>query len=201
MLRTRNSLSPRFICIATHRRVAGAARSSKSFPHSGFKTPVRPSQAFSLSTQHPRLFQSFFNDANLKLLVTSYRHFHATSSVYDDRSKIEQTVEALKNDGRDKGKEEASAEQRAAVAVDASKTDESKQSDKLPATKKSDKKSVEKSKKKLSLRTRIWKELKHYYHGFRLFFLDLNICRRYLWKSLKGQSLTRRERRQVCWLR
>jgi LETM1 and EF-hand domain-containing protein 1, mitochondrial len=48
---------------------------------------------------------------------------------------------------------------------------------------------------KRSLRQRIWAELVHYYHGFRLLFIDIGICRRYLWKILNGQSLTRREHR------
>ncbi|XP_076460775.1 mitochondrial proton/calcium exchanger protein-like isoform X2 [Babylonia areolata] len=40
-------------------------------------------------------------------------------------------------------------------------------------------------------------ELKHYYHGFRLLFIDVRICSRLLWKVLHGSSLTRRERQQL----
>ncbi|KAJ9583857.1 hypothetical protein L9F63_021802, partial [Diploptera punctata] len=38
-------------------------------------------------------------------------------------------------------------------------------------------------------------ELVHYYHGFRLLFIDINISRRLVWKVLNGRSLTRREHR------
>jgi LETM1 and EF-hand domain-containing protein 1, mitochondrial len=48
---------------------------------------------------------------------------------------------------------------------------------------------------KKSLRQRIWAELVHYYHGFRLLFIDINVCRKYLWKILNGEQLTRREHR------
>lgn len=41
------------------------------------------------------------------------------------------------------------------------------------------------------------KEVKHYYHGFRLLFIDVRICSRYIWNVLNGATLTRRERKQV----
>lgn len=44
---------------------------------------------------------------------------------------------------------------------------------------------------------RVVKELKHYYHGFRLLFIDIRICSRYVWNLLNGATLTRRERKQV----
>lgn len=51
------------------------------------------------------------------------------------------------------------------------------------------------------LHVRAWrrtvKELKHYYHGFRLLFIDVKICTRYIWGVLHGKTLTRRERKQV----
>lgn len=48
---------------------------------------------------------------------------------------------------------------------------------------------------KKTIPQRVWAELVHYYHGFRLLFIDINICRKYLWKVLNGESLTRREHR------
>lgn len=42
---------------------------------------------------------------------------------------------------------------------------------------------------------RVWAELVHYYHGFRLLFIDINVCRKLLWKILNGESLSRREHR------
>lgn len=48
---------------------------------------------------------------------------------------------------------------------------------------------------------RVWywlvKEVKYYYHGFRLLFIDVKICCRYIWNVLNGATLTRRERKQV----
>ncbi|XP_064440207.1 mitochondrial proton/calcium exchanger protein isoform X2 [Mirounga angustirostris] len=49
---------------------------------------------------------------------------------------------------------------------------------------------------KQSLGQRVLDELKHYYHGFRLLWIDTKIAARMLWRILHGHSLTRRERRQ-----
>uniref|UniRef100_A0A8C3YSL2 Mitochondrial proton/calcium exchanger protein n=1 Tax=Catagonus wagneri TaxID=51154 RepID=A0A8C3YSL2_9CETA len=43
---------------------------------------------------------------------------------------------------------------------------------------------------------RVLDELRHYYHGFRLLWIDTKIAARMLWRILHGHSLTRRERRQ-----
>lgn len=51
--------------------------------------------------------------------------------------------------------------------------------------------------KKKPLTTRIMDELKHYYHGFRLLFVDINISRKLAMKALRGETLTRREHRLV----
>ena len=47
------------------------------------------------------------------------------------------------------------------------------------------------------LTTRVIAELKHYYSGFKLLFIDVRVCVRYGVKVLNGKSLNRRERRQV----
>ncbi|XP_048358637.1 mitochondrial proton/calcium exchanger protein isoform X2 [Sphaerodactylus townsendi] len=47
-----------------------------------------------------------------------------------------------------------------------------------------------------SLGQRIVDELKHYYHGFRLLWIDTKIAARMLWQILHGNTLSRRERRQ-----
>lgn len=57
--------------------------------------------------------------------------------------------------------------------------------------------SVEAPKEKKSLKTKIVDELKHYYHGFRLLFIDLRISSRYVRKILQGESLSRREQQQL----
>ncbi|XP_066278917.1 mitochondrial proton/calcium exchanger protein-like isoform X1 [Branchiostoma lanceolatum] len=47
-----------------------------------------------------------------------------------------------------------------------------------------------------SLWVRFLEEVKHYYHGFRLLFLDFKVAARLFFKMWKGISLTRREYRQ-----
>ncbi|NWH78570.1 LETM1 protein, partial [Piaya cayana] len=49
---------------------------------------------------------------------------------------------------------------------------------------------------KKSLGQRFVDELKHYYHGFRLLWIDTKIAARMLWRILHGNTLSRRERRQ-----
>lgn len=50
---------------------------------------------------------------------------------------------------------------------------------------------------KKTIGERVVAELKHYYHGFRLLFIDMKICIRLLYNVASGKSLTRRERRQL----
>ncbi|XP_062946106.1 mitochondrial proton/calcium exchanger protein-like [Cynocephalus volans] len=54
---------------------------------------------------------------------------------------------------------------------------------------------------KKSIRQRVLDGLKHYYHGFRLLWIDSRIAARTLWRILQGHTLIRREHRQfvrVC---
>lgn len=50
---------------------------------------------------------------------------------------------------------------------------------------------------KRTLGQKVVDEIKHYYHGFRLLWLDTTIAGRMLWRVLHGNVLSRRERRQV----
>ncbi|OTF70549.1 LETM1 and EF-hand domain-containing protein anon-60Da, mitochondrial-like protein [Euroglyphus maynei] len=51
---------------------------------------------------------------------------------------------------------------------------------------------------KRNLGKRIWDEIVHYYHGFRLLIIDIGIASRLIWKILNGNnSLSRREYRQL----
>jgi len=52
--------------------------------------------------------------------------------------------------------------------------------------------------KKKSLWARFKAEIVHYYHGFRLLFIDIRVAVRLIWQVLNGRSLVRRERKQVC---
>lgn len=54
---------------------------------------------------------------------------------------------------------------------------------------------MEKAPVKKTLKQRIVNELLHYYHGFRLLFIDINVSRKLIWRILNGKSLTRREHR------
>eukprot|EP00731_Ephydatia_muelleri_P021382 Em0013g1109a len=49
---------------------------------------------------------------------------------------------------------------------------------------------------KPSLMKRIWEACVHYYHGFKLLMLEIRVSSRLLMKTLKGNSLTRREQKQ-----
>ncbi|KAG6932189.1 leucine zipper and EF-hand containing transmembrane protein 2 [Chelydra serpentina] len=50
---------------------------------------------------------------------------------------------------------------------------------------------------KKSLRQKIVDELKHYYNGFHLLWIDTKVAARMVWRLLHGQILTRRERRRL----
>ena len=50
---------------------------------------------------------------------------------------------------------------------------------------------------KKSLRQKAADELKHYYRGFHLLWIDTTVAARMVWRLLHGQVLTRRERRRV----
>lgn len=78
-------------------------------------------------------------------------------------SKVEETVQALKQDLKDEKPADASI--------------------------------IEKPKK--SLRQKIIDEALHYYHGFRLLFIDIRVSMRLVWRVLNGKSLTRREHKLV----
>lgn len=50
---------------------------------------------------------------------------------------------------------------------------------------------------KRPLYKRIQDEILHYYHGFKLLFIDMNISAKLIWKVLNGKILTRREHKQL----
>ncbi|KDR19565.1 mitochondrial proton/calcium exchanger protein isoform X1 [Zootermopsis nevadensis] len=118
-----------------------------------------------------RSVNSFIQDSTLLPFIPTnscmVRHLYVGYQLYDKEplkpsSKIEETVQALKEDLKDKP----------SVAVVAEKP---------PLLKRIKKKIVD--------------EALHYYHGFRLLFIDINISRKLAWRVLNGKSLTRREHR------
>ena len=53
---------------------------------------------------------------------------------------------------------------------------------------------------KKSLWVRFKAEMVHYYHGFRLLFIDIRVAVRLIWHVLNGRPLMRRERKQVSFV-
>lgn len=51
---------------------------------------------------------------------------------------------------------------------------------------------------KKSLGQKIMGVLRHYAHGFRLLYIDFKIAARLVWRVLHGETLSRREKQQVC---
>ncbi|EDV57014.1 mitochondrial proton/calcium exchanger protein [Drosophila erecta] len=143
-----------------------------------------------------------------------FRHLHTSRTMLEtSSSKIDATVKKLKNQQKEKVEEimkEVANGQAAAVRAStaATATASSEKSQNATATAgstsatasttslaKTADKSVAKPKKPLG--TRIWDELVHYYHGFRLLFIDVAICSKLLWRVLNGKTLTRRENKQL----
>ena len=127
--------------------------------------PLNYSQPLCTLSQH---------DANWVVLRT----FHTTRGrfIEESKSKVEDTVKALKEEVEKSKKKPPVAQVTVPVVEQPEKT-------------------VAVAKK--TIPQRIIAELKHYYHGFRLLFIDFRVGTRLLWSVLNGKSLTRRERRQV----
>lgn len=113
----------------------------------------------------------FLDNDLFKVGAINYRGFHTGVILYDQpSSKVETVVENLKQTQKEKEKQLVDdAKNSTAVAV-------------KPVVKK-------------TIGQKIWAELVHYYHGFRLLFIDINVCRKLLWRVLSGKTLTRREHR------
>ncbi|CAF4933202.1 unnamed protein product, partial [Rotaria sp. Silwood1] len=129
-------------------------------------------------------------DTNRLLLLSSthIRSFHSSSILFDDKSKIEKTVELLKDGSlEEKTKPISTTPTKTTVPVIPPETTVSTTS--TPAT---DSSVV----KRKSLWERIVHELKHYYNGFKLLFIETKIAFRLLRQVLNGHTLTRRERKQ-----
>ncbi|XP_055945800.1 mitochondrial proton/calcium exchanger protein-like isoform X2 [Argiope bruennichi] len=108
-------------------------------------------------------------------LKINIRHFHTSyNNKSKEPSKVEETVKVLKEEKKVKEGVESEgtvlkSESAAAVSVA----------------------------EKRSLGKRIWDEILHYYHGFRLLFVDIKISTRLAFKVARGEELTRREHRQL----
>ncbi|VDO31443.1 unnamed protein product [Haemonchus placei] len=87
-----------------------------------------------------------------------------------DRSKVEYTLKMLKED--------------------LLRQDEEARKRKLVPT-------TSEAEKKKTIMQKIVHELKHYYHGFRLLALETRLSAKYMWRLLRGDTLSRRERQQL----
>lgn len=124
--------------------------------------------------------------------VPVLRLLHTTArGQRDPESKVEETLEALK----DSVKKTSAAEPADTVATEAKVTPEITKVEDLSHPSVSD--VVVTPEKKKSLWMRFKAELVHYYHGFRLLFIDVRVAVRLIWQVLNGRSLMRRERQQV----
>ncbi|XP_016929765.2 mitochondrial proton/calcium exchanger protein [Drosophila suzukii] len=145
-----------------------------------------------------------------------FRHLHASRSMWEtSSSKIDVTVKKLKNQQKEKVeeimKEVANGQAAAAAAGGSSAATASASAEKgqnasattgsttATASTTSLAQTADKTvaKPKKSLGTRIWDEVVHYYHGFRLLSIDVAICSKLLWRVLNGKTLTRRENKQL----
>merc|ERR1719228_1377966 len=61
--------------------------------------------------------------------------------------------------------------------------------------------SVEKKSSAVVVKKTMWEkvvaEVKHYYSGFKLLFLDVKVSSKIIWKTVNGKTLSRRENRQL----
>lgn len=124
------------------------------------------SSATSICFSHPSTYAaSAINLPNHTNGFGSVRHFSLSSLRHEQSSsKVEETVKAIQE--KEKEKEMPKVETGS---------------------------SVQKVVVKKSIQQKVWDELVHYYHGFRLLFININVARKLLWKVLNGKSLTRRE--------
>jgi len=132
------------------------------------------------------------------VITSSQREFHFINRCLRDKdsSKVETTVKALK----EKQEEDQKKDQIKLNELNVKSTvssDHQKRSDKSTSESKPEKKAEEVVIAKRPLLKRIWDEIIHYYHGFRLLGVDIRIAGRLLMKSMRGADLTRREYRQL----
>ena len=117
---------------------------------------------------------------NTRYLTTS------TTKTKEPSSKIEETVERLKE------KKKAEPE----VAKESEKVVKTSAATSAPVAKDETTTNVETPRKK-TLWVRFKDEVKHYYSGFKLLYLDVNVSSKILLKLVRGKPLTRRESRQL----
>lgn len=137
------------------------------------------STKFSLDTRH-----------SVFLCSTYFRSFHSSAILLDEKSKLEKTVDLLKDKIEETKIKPPPPTIPSPIAV-VTPTDSTQITSPPPPA------SAPVVAKRKSLWERIVHELKHYYNGFKLLFIETKIAFRLLRQVLNGHTLTRRERRQV----
>ncbi|XP_070493145.1 mitochondrial proton/calcium exchanger protein [Chironomus tepperi] len=133
---------------------------------------------------------AFCNHTNFHYLIA--RRSISSSNIFFEKSssKIEDVVKTLKEAEKEKTTTAATELKEPLISkVDITSTDIQSKQALTPVT--PDSSAVVKK----TILQKIWAECVHYYHGFRLLFIDINVSRKLLWKVLNGGTLTRREHR------
>lgn len=131
---------------------------------------------------------SFSNNGAIRCISTSVVHYDQPSS------KVEVTVQKIKQSQKKQEQQSetvatSSSQAASAAPVANGATTSTSAAAPSPQTQ------VVAAPVKKTLKQRIWAEVLHYYHGFRLLFIDINVSRKLLWRVLNGKTLTRREHR------
>lgn len=189
------------------------------YPQSSFNSS-NPNfhEGISYSLSQENTYYSLVNTSH-ELLVTesdhsnqfmSRRFFHTTTSMFDSKpsSQVEVTVNALKEKAKEKQNAAAAAadaaEDSSVVSASTSTVTDHKSESFTPTQSELIHKAVAETApppvvvEKKSLWVRFKEEVVHYYHGFRLLFIDTKIGIKYCYRILNGDKLSRREHRQVC---
>jgi LETM1 and EF-hand domain-containing protein 1 len=146
----------------------------------------------------------------------SFRHqareFHLSPlSAAEPSSKIEETVEQLKKKQQQKT-DPGTARRGGSTLLDHMEEytrgkslqmevqaviERSQSKERERQEKEEEQKQLAEKQEKKSIWGRFVEEVKHYYSGFKLLFLDIRICSKIVWKVARGNVLTRREKRQL----
>lgn len=147
------------------------------------KTPVTYSGPLStiLASNNYNTIQTLDNyewfQHNQQYQYQYYRYFHKSLNLYDvPSSKVEASVDSIKKQQKEKEEEQLKNDIKQMLVIEKPLAPE-KQTQVV----------------KKSLKTRVWEELVHYYHGFRLFFIDLGISIKLVGRLVTGKTLSRRE--------
>nr|XP_047128905.1 mitochondrial proton/calcium exchanger protein [Hydra vulgaris] len=101
----------------------------------------------------------------------------------EDKSKIEEFVEHQQKKAEKKEKDLKTSLSNESIGVNQQSKDPTSES-------------IEVAAPKPPIMERIKHEIKHYYNGFRLLYLDIKIAARLLWQVMNGKALSRREKKQ-----